>query len=406
MYQKIKAKFKASPTVFYACSIVASWAGVGSLMNFRTIALRYGAVPAIIWAVFNSLACITFGLFADRVPSIRRIMQSKVMFYFIGLLTLFQTWTQMSGIYEIFGDTPIGTKGGMIIVYVTCVAFLIMLLKDGMIRNVLSDGFSWVVVYGLLAVVVAAALVYTGGTFAVIDPGVNAAGIKAGWSIWTAWRNISTRAIQSRRNRMKLWAVSAGWRGKRMAVKRMFSSSVTETDSFLELPLKSQALYFHLGMQGDDDGFVANPRAIIRSIGCTARDLKPLETAGYVISFPSKVLVITDWKANNNLRNDRYKPTAFQNELAQLAESANKRYILANFGIPTGNQTDTIGIPSDNQVTTQHSIAEHSSGRSCKKAATAARQRPTAGYHTRVCCTVCRCLYAAVRLYPRSARRV
>lgn len=141
MYQKIKAKFKASPTIFYACSIVASWAGVGSLMNFRTIALRYGAVPAIIWAVFNSLACITFGLFADRVPSIRRIMQSKVMFYFIGLLTLFQTWTQMSGIYEIFGDTPIGTKGGMIIVYVTCVAFLIMLLKDGMIRNVLSDGF-------------------------------------------------------------------------------------------------------------------------------------------------------------------------------------------------------------------------------------------------------------------------
>ena len=138
----------------------------------------------------------------------------------------------------------------------------------------------------------------------------------------------------------------------------MFSSSVTETDSFLELPLKSQALYFHLGMQGDDDGFVANPRAIIRSIGCTARDLKPLETAGYVISFPSKVLVITDWKANNNLRNDRYKPTAFQNELAQLTESANKRYILANFGIPTGNQMDTIGIPSDNQVTTHHSIAQ------------------------------------------------
>ena len=65
-----------------------------------------------------------------------------------------------------------------------------------------------------------------------------------------------------------------------MAVKRMFSSSVTETDNFLELPLKSQALYFHLGMQGDDDGFVANPRAIIRSIGCTARDLKPLEAAG------------------------------------------------------------------------------------------------------------------------------
>ena len=157
-----------------------------------------------------------------------------------------------------------------------------------------------------------------------------------------------------------------------MAVKRMFSSSVTETDNFLELPLKSQALYFHLGMQGDDDGFVANPRAIIRSIGCTARDLKPLEAAGYVISFHSKVLVITDWKANNNLRNDRYKPTAFQNELAQLKETTNKRYIMACAGIPSGNQMATNGIPAVNQVTTQHSIAEHNLERSGKKAATTA----------------------------------
>ena len=134
MYQKIRNKFRERPTLFYACSIVASWAGVGSLMNFRTIALNYGAVPAIIWAVFNSLACIFFGLFAEYIPTVRRIIQSKVMFYFIGLLTLFQTWTQMSGIYEIFGDTPIGTSGGMVIVYITCAVFLIMLLKDGMIR--------------------------------------------------------------------------------------------------------------------------------------------------------------------------------------------------------------------------------------------------------------------------------
>lgn len=93
---------------------------------------------------------------------------------------MFQTWTQMSGIYEIFGDTPIGTQGGMVIVYATCAIFLLMLLKDGMIRNVLSDGFSWVVVYGLLAVVVVAALVHTHGNFVNIDPGLNAAGIQTG----------------------------------------------------------------------------------------------------------------------------------------------------------------------------------------------------------------------------------
>jgi hypothetical protein len=180
MYQKIKAKFKANPTIFYACSIVASWAGVGSLMNFRTLAINNGAAAAIIWAVFNSLACIFFGLFAEHIPTVRRIMQSKVMFYFIGFLTVFQTWTQMSGIYEIFGDTPIGTTGGTLIVYGTCLVFLFMLLKEGMIRNVLSDGFSWVVVYGLLAVVVIAALVYTHGAFVNIDPGLTAAGIQTG----------------------------------------------------------------------------------------------------------------------------------------------------------------------------------------------------------------------------------
>lgn len=182
MYQKIRDKFREHPTAFYACSIVASWAGVGSLMNFRSLAVNNGAAAAIIWAIFNSLACILFGIFADRIPTVRRIMQSKIMFYFIGLLTLFQTWTQMSGIYEIFGDTPIGTKGGMIIVYATCLIFLVMLLKDGMIRNVLSDGFSWVVVYGLLAVVVIAALIHTGGNFNAIDPGLTAAGIKTGLS--------------------------------------------------------------------------------------------------------------------------------------------------------------------------------------------------------------------------------
>ena len=155
-----------------------------------------------------------------------------------------------------------------------------------------------------------------------------------------------------------------------MANKRMFSIDVTETDSFLEMPLTAQALYFHLGMRGDDDGFVSNPRSIMRVAGCSEGDLAILAEAGYIISFRSGVIVISDWKVNNNLRNDRYKPTTFQSERSMLSETANKRYILNS--TPTGNQMDTIGIPSDNQVTTQHSIAEHSSGRSCKKAATTA----------------------------------
>lgn len=139
-----------------------------------------------------------------------------------------------------------------------------------------------------------------------------------------------------------------------MANKRMFSIDVTETDSFLEMPLTAQALYFHLEMRGDDDGFVSNPRSIMRVTGCCESDLNVLVESGYIITFRSGVIVISDWKVNNYLRGDRYKSTIFQDELSMLKETANKRYVLAD-----DNQPSTIGIPTGNQVTTQYRIEEN-----------------------------------------------
>lgn len=139
-----------------------------------------------------------------------------------------------------------------------------------------------------------------------------------------------------------------------MANKRMFSIDVTETDSFLEMPLTAQALYFHLGMRGDDDGFVSNPHSIMRVTGCCESDLNVLVESGYIITFRSGVIVISDWKVNNYLRGDRYKSTIFQDELSMLKETANKRYVLAD-----DNQPSTIGISTGNQVTTQYRIEEN-----------------------------------------------
>ena len=109
--------------------------------------------------------------------------------------------------------------------------------------------------------------------------------------------------------------------------------------------------YFHLGMQGDDDGFVANPRSIVRITGCSEQDLTVLVESGYIIAFRSGVIVISDWRVNNNLRNDRYKPTTFQYERSMLSETANKRYVLAR-----GNQVDTNGIPTVSRVTPQRNV--------------------------------------------------
>ncbi len=117
-----------------------------------------------------------------------------------------------------------------------------------------------------------------------------------------------------------------------MARRRMFSLDVVDTDRFLDMPSSTQALYFHLGMRADDDGFVASPKRTAAMCGCSADDLNLLVAKGFVKPFESGVLVIVDWKKNNLIRPDRYTPTQFQEEKAQL-------------GIPAVNQSTYRGVP-------------------------------------------------------------
>lgn len=125
-----------------------------------------------------------------------------------------------------------------------------------------------------------------------------------------------------------------------MAKRRMFSQQITESDSFLDMPLSAQALYFHLGMSADDDGFVNSPRRVQRVIGANDDDLKLLIAKKFVIAFDSGVVVIKHWKINNAIRSDRYTPTVYEEEKAQLYEKPNRAYTL---GIPNGNQMTTNG---------------------------------------------------------------
>ena len=81
-----------------------------------------------------------------------------------------------------------------------------------------------------------------------------------------------------------------------MADKRMFSLKIVDSDLFLDMPLSSQCLYFHLSMRADDDGFVNNPKKIIKIIGANEDDLKILIAKGFVIVFDQGIIVITHWK--------------------------------------------------------------------------------------------------------------
>jgi hypothetical protein len=112
----------------------------------------------------------------------------------------------------------------------------------------------------------------------------------------------------------------------------MFSLDVVDTDRFLDMPSSTQALYFHLGMRADDDGFVASPKRTAAMCGCSADDLNLLAAKGFVRPFESGVLVIVDWRKNNQIRPDRYTPTQFLDEKAQL-------------GIPAVNQSTYQQVP-------------------------------------------------------------
>lgn len=145
-----------------------------------------------------------------------------------------------------------------------------------------------------------------------------------------------------------------------MAQRRMFSLAVIDTDRFMDMPVSTQALYFHLGMHGDDDGFVSSPKTIARAAGCNDDDLRLLIQKRYIIPFESGIIVISDWCINNTLRNDRYKPTVYQAEKSLLTTAPAGNYVRrSDIGIPNGNQTDTNGIPMVSSLEPQHNITEH-----------------------------------------------
>lgn len=111
-----------------------------------------------------------------------------------------------------------------------------------------------------------------------------------------------------------------------MADRRMFSKTIIDSDTFLDMPLSAQALYFHLSMRADDDGFINNPKKIQRMIGASDDDCRLLIMKQLIIAFESGVIVIKHWRLHNYIQKDRYKPTLYQNEKSTLELDESKVY--------------------------------------------------------------------------------
>lgn len=115
----------------------------------------------------------------------------------------------------------------------------------------------------------------------------------------------------------------------------MFTMKIVDTDAFLDMPLSTQCLYFHLNMRADDDGFIGNPKRIEKIIGANDDDLKLLIAKRFVILFDDGVIVIKHWRMHNTLSRDRYIETSYTDEKKKLLLKDNGSYSLTN-----GNSID------------------------------------------------------------------
>ena len=132
-----------------------------------------------------------------------------------------------------------------------------------------------------------------------------------------------------------------------MAERRMFAKTIIDSDAFLDMPLSSQALYFHLSMRADDDGFINNPKKIQRMVGASDDDLKLLVAKRFIIPFESGIVVIKHWKIHNYIQKDRYKPTIYQEEKQLLMEKENNVYTECIQVVPTLETQDRLEIESE-----------------------------------------------------------
>lgn len=117
--------------------------------------------------------------------------------------------------------------------------------------------------------------------------------------------------------------------------RRMFSPQIVDSDVFLDMSATAQLLYFHLGMRADDDGFVGNPKKVLRMVGGNDDDLKLLILKRFILIFKSGVIVIKHWRIHNLIRKDRYRKTAYIEEKKQLKVKPNGAYTERQ---PNGNQ--------------------------------------------------------------------
>ena len=142
-----------------------------------------------------------------------------------------------------------------------------------------------------------------------------------------------------------------------VAKKRMFNIDIVGSDAFLDMAHESQALYLQLSMRADDDGFIGNPKTVVRIAGVSNAAFEELLKKRFILQFQSGVVVVKHWKINNDIKKDRYSPTVYTDEFQMLSTKENKAYTERNVNV---SNLDTELGQNVSTLDTQYSIDKNS----------------------------------------------
>lgn len=149
-------------------------------MNSTTMAQTIGVIPALTWCIFNTLACIVFGLIIWKLPTVREVMRTKTCRFILALFSIFQIWLCMTAVNEAWASTPLGPVGGLVLTYTVTIGFIIALYKRGIIANIATDNGGMYLIYLLVAVLAGASWLTSGGSFEGLNLGLESSNLWQG----------------------------------------------------------------------------------------------------------------------------------------------------------------------------------------------------------------------------------
>lgn len=137
-----------------------------------------------------------------------------------------------------------------------------------------------------------------------------------------------------------------------MGNRRMISKTITQTQRFLQMPLETQALYFHLIQHSDDDG-VVEAFPIVRMIGSSEDSLNILQAKRFIVPLNDEMIYfIVDFHEQNVIRSDRKVNSVHLDLLkniipdAEIIEPKQRADRVKKSGQPKGDNGTTIGLPN------------------------------------------------------------